>query len=183
MIANYPEHVIRATADLQRAGRLIDERKTRPPEPAESSADRRLDTVPKMNLHTTPVRIVRPAAPPVPPVAPAAPVAREDLEQVWKNNGLTRRHLDISTGANTDPTARCFWEWGLGKISTSGITFMMTCLLRWTGHQTRFRRGHIWNVQKRLYAWSSRTWTTARVPCNSPTTPGRILPLTNSTTA
>lgn len=109
MIADYPEHVIRATdaaqlADLQRAGRLIDERKTRPPEPAGSSADRALDTVPKMNLHTAPVRVARPAAPPVPPVAPAAPVARERLEQVWESNGLTRRHLNIPTGANTNPT-------------------------------------------------------------------------------
>lgn len=109
IIADYPEHVIRAVdaaqlADLQRAGRLIDERKTRPPEPAGSSADRALDTVPKMNLHTTPVHVARPVAPPVPPVAPAAPVARERLEQVWESNGLTRRHLNIPTGANTNPT-------------------------------------------------------------------------------
>jgi len=109
MIADYPEHVIRAVdadqlADLQRAGRLIDERKARPPEPAGSSADRALDTVPKMNLHTAPLRVARPAAPPVPPVALAAPVARERLEQVWESNGLTRRHLNIPTGANTNPT-------------------------------------------------------------------------------
>ena len=109
MITNYPEHVIRAVdaaqlADLQRAGRLIDERKTRPPEPAGSSADRALDTVPKMNLHTTPVHVARPIAPPVPPVAPNAPVARERLEQVWESNGLTRRHLNIPTGTNTNPT-------------------------------------------------------------------------------
>lgn len=109
MIADYPEHVILATdaaqlADLQRAGRLIDERKRRPPEPAGSSADRTLDTVPKMPLHTNPVNVARPAPPPVPPVAPAAPVARERLEQVWESNGLTRRHLNIPTGANTNPT-------------------------------------------------------------------------------
>lgn len=109
IIADYPEHVIRAVdaaqlADLQRAGRLIDERKARPPEPAGSSANRALDTVPKMNLHTTPVHVARPVAPPVPPVAPAAPVARERLEQVWESNGLTRRHLNIPTGANTNPT-------------------------------------------------------------------------------
>ncbi|KPQ06226.1 MAG: hypothetical protein HLUCCA12_10980 [Rhodobacteraceae bacterium HLUCCA12] len=109
MIADYPQHVIRATdaaqlADLQRAGRLIDERKSRPPEPAGSSADRELDTVPKMNLRTTPIHVARPAAPPVQPVAPAAPVARERLEQVWESNGLTRRHLNIPTGANTNAT-------------------------------------------------------------------------------
>ncbi|WJY21173.1 phospholipase D family protein [Fontisubflavum oceani] len=109
MIADYPDHVIRAVddaqlADLQRAGRLRDERKAHPPEPAGSSADRALDSVPKMALRTSPVRVARPAAPPVPPVAPAAPVARERLEQVWESNGLTRRHLNIPTGANTNPT-------------------------------------------------------------------------------
>lgn len=109
MIADYPEHVIRADsaaqlADLQRAGRLIDERKARPPEPAGSSADRALDTVPKMALRTTPLHVPRAAPPPVPPVAPAAPVARERLEQVWESNGLTRRHLNIPTGQNTNPT-------------------------------------------------------------------------------
>ncbi|MBO9464138.1 phospholipase D family protein [Tropicibacter sp. R15_0] len=109
MIADYPDHVIRAVdaaqlADLQRAGRLLDERKTRPPEPAGSSADRDLDAVPKMALRTSPVRVAAPVAPPVPPVAPAAPVARERLEQVWESNGLTRRHLNIPTGANTNPT-------------------------------------------------------------------------------
>lgn len=109
MIADYPEHVIRAVdaaqlADFQRAGRLLDERKTRPPEPAGSSADRDLDAVPKMALRTSPVRVAAPVAPPVPPVAPAAPVARERLEQVWESNGLTRRHLNIPTGANTNPT-------------------------------------------------------------------------------
>lgn len=109
MIADYPEHVIRAVdtaqlADLQRAGRLLDERKARPPEPAGSSADRALDTVPRMALRTAPVRVPAPAAPPVPPVAPAAPVARERLVQVWESNGLTRRHLNIPTGENTNPT-------------------------------------------------------------------------------
>lgn len=109
MIADYPEHVIRAVdavqlADLQRAGRLLDERKARPPEPAGSSVDRSLDPVPKMVLRTAPVRVPRPADPPVPPVAPAAPVARERLEQVWESNGLTRRHLNIPTGVNTNPT-------------------------------------------------------------------------------
>lgn len=109
MIADYPEHVIRAVdaaqlANLQRAGRLLDERKARPTEPAGSSADRTLDTITKMDLHTAPVRVVRSAARPVPPVAPAASVARERLEQVWESNGLTRRHLNIPTGANTNPT-------------------------------------------------------------------------------
>lgn len=109
MIADYPQHVIRATdtvqlADLQRAGRLVDERKRRPPEPAGSSKDRALDTVPKMNLRNSPLSVPRPTQSPVPPVAPAAPTARERLEQVWESNGLTRRHLNIPTGANTNRT-------------------------------------------------------------------------------
>jgi hypothetical protein len=109
MIADYPEHVIRAVdaaqlAGLLRSGRLLDERKARPPEPAGSSVDRALDTIPRMNLHTTPLHVARPAAPPVPPMAPAAPAPRDWLEQVWKSNGLTRRHLNIPTGANTNPT-------------------------------------------------------------------------------
>lgn len=109
LTADFPDHVIRAIdeaqlADLQRAGRLIDEQRARPPEPSGSSADRALDSIPKMPLRTNPIRVARPVAPPVPPVAPAAPVARERLEQVWESNGLTRRHLNIPTGANTNPT-------------------------------------------------------------------------------
>lgn len=109
LTADFPDHVIRAVdeaqlAGLQRAGRLIDEQRARPPEPAGSSADRALDSIPKMPLRTNPIRVARPVAPPVPPVAPAAPVARERLEQVWESNGLTRRHLNIPTGANTNPT-------------------------------------------------------------------------------
>lgn len=122
MIADYPDHVIRAVdaeqlAYLQRAGRLLDERKARAPEPAGSSVDRSLDTVPKMALRTTPIRVGRPIAPPVPPVAPAAPVARARLEQVWESKGLTRRHLNIPTGANTNPTGSML----LGVGSWDGI--------------------------------------------------------------
>ena len=109
LISDYPDHVIRAVdatqlADLQRAGRLIDERKRRPPEPAGSPTDRSLDPVPRMPLHTNPVSAARPAPPPVPPVPPTAPVARERLELVWESKGLTRRHLNIPSGTNTNPT-------------------------------------------------------------------------------
>lgn len=69
MIVDYPHNVIRAVdaaqlADMLRSGRLLDERKARPPEPAGSSADRALDTVPKMNLHTTPLYAARPPCAP-----------------------------------------------------------------------------------------------------------------------
>ncbi len=112
MIVDYPEHVIRALdADqlisLQMSGRLLDERKARPPEAAGASVDRSLDTVPRMALKTSPISVAKPTAPPAPPVAPAAPaamVARERLEQVWESNGLTRRHLNIPDGENTNPT-------------------------------------------------------------------------------
>ena len=112
MIVDYPQHVIRAVdaaqlVNLQRSGRLLDERKARPPEAAGASADRSLDTVPIMALKTAPIRLPRPTPPPAPPVAPAAPaamVARERLEQVWESNGLTRRHLNIPDGENTNPT-------------------------------------------------------------------------------
>ena len=109
MITDYPDHVIRAVdpaqlADLQRAGRLLDERAARPPEPAGRSSDRGLDAVPNMALRTAPVRRARSAAPPAPCVAAAAPMARERLEQVWESKGLTRRHLNIPTGVNTNPT-------------------------------------------------------------------------------
>ncbi|MGJ8529400.1 hypothetical protein [Maritalea sp.] len=106
MIVDYPENVIRALdaaqlADLQRAGRLIDEQKKRLPEFVGSSSDRALDNVPTMDLHTAPVRVSRPAAP---PVIQTVEVIRERAEQVWESNGLTRRHLNIPTGANTNPT-------------------------------------------------------------------------------
>lgn len=109
MIAEYPEHVIRAMderqlAALQRSGRLLDERKARPPEPAGSSTDRALDMVRKMNLRTGPIGGARPAPSPLQGMALAGPVARERLEQVWESNGLTRRHLNIPIGANTNPT-------------------------------------------------------------------------------
>lgn len=123
MIVDYPLNVIRAVdaaqlADMLRSGRLLDERKARPPEPAGSSADRALDTVPKMNLHTTPLYAARPPAPPAPVAAAAgvavAPVAPARLEQVWESNGLTERHLNIPTGANTSATGSMLF--GLGAL-------------------------------------------------------------------
>ena len=122
MIVDFPEHVIRAVdnaqlAALQASGRLVDERKTRPPEPAGSSANRDLDTIPKMALKTNPIAVPKPAAPPPAPAPPAPaaaapaaapaplPVPVEDRwEQVWESNGLTRRHLNIPDGDNTNPT-------------------------------------------------------------------------------
>lgn len=123
MIVDYPQNVIRAVdaakwADMLRSGRLLDERKARPPEPAGSSADRALDTVPRMNLHTSPLYVARPPAPPAIAAAAAgaaaAPVAHARLEQVWESNGLIERHLNIPTGAKTSATGSMLF--GLGAL-------------------------------------------------------------------
>lgn len=112
MVTDYPEHVIRAVdeaqlADLLRSGRLRDEQKAQPPVPAGSSADRALDSVPKMKLHTLPVPSGRPAAPPLPPVPSVPPgvnAAMSGMEQVWESKGLRRRHLNIPNSEGTNPT-------------------------------------------------------------------------------
>ncbi len=119
MIADYPDHVIRAVdtrqlADLQRAGRLLDERKARPPETAGSSGDRALDTVPRMELRTAPIRVPAPAAPPViaAPLVPVAPqvgapllpaFARDELELMWTSKPLKRAHINLPNRAGTNP--------------------------------------------------------------------------------
>lgn len=80
MIVDFPEHVIRAVdnpqlAALQASGRLVDERKTRPPEPAGSSENRDLDVLPKMALKTKPIAVPKPAAPPAAPTPPVPAAA------------------------------------------------------------------------------------------------------------
>jgi HKD family nuclease len=122
MIVDYPRNVIRAVdaaqlADMLRSGRLLDERKARPPEPAGSSANRALDNVPRMNLHTAPPYAARPPAVPASAAAAGAavvPVAPGRMEQVWESNRLTERHLNIPTGANTNPTGSMLF--GLGAL-------------------------------------------------------------------
>lgn len=123
MIADYPDHVIRAVDDaqlveLQHAGRLLDERKTRPSEPAGRSVARDLDTLPNMALHTTPIRSRRAATPPVPPVAPAArPIAaaREELELIWTSKPLKRAHINLPNRAGTNPKGALSLTAGLGE--------------------------------------------------------------------
>jgi len=96
---------------------LITERKTRQPVPAGSSANRDLDTIPKMTVKTNPIAVPKPAAPPAAFAAPAPVVAapaaapaplplpvEERWAQVWESKGLTRRHLNIPDGDNTNPT-------------------------------------------------------------------------------
>jgi len=117
MIAGYPDNVIRAVdaaqlANLQRAGRLIDERRSRPPEPSGSSADRALDNVPRMPLRTSPIKVAKAVEPP-PQAAPAvAPVVKERMEQVWESKGLAERDLMIPSGANTNPAGSMLFKLG-----------------------------------------------------------------------
>lgn len=126
MIADYPEHVIRAVdaaqlGNLMQSGRLLDERKTRPPEPAGSSANRSLDTLPRMELRTTPISVPKAAPPPVqapapaavqapaPIVPPAAPVpamvAQQPTEEavlLWTSKPLKRAHINLPNNAGTN---------------------------------------------------------------------------------
>ena len=121
MIADYPAHVIRAInaaqlADLMLAGRLVDERKARPTEPVGSSTNPLLDTLPPMQLRTTPIAVALavPVAPPVPPVAPlpipvapaapmAAPLECEDAALLWTSKPLKRAHINLPNKAGTNP--------------------------------------------------------------------------------
>jgi hypothetical protein len=126
MIADYPEHVIRAVdaaqlADLMRSGRLLDERKARPTEPAGSSANRALDTLSRMNFRTTPIGVPRAAPPPMqapapaavpaaqPIAAPAAPVPAmaeqlptEEAVLLWTSKPLKRAHINLPNNAGTN---------------------------------------------------------------------------------
>ncbi len=158
MITDFPEHVIRATdhdqlAVLLRSGRLLDERKVRAPEPAGSSADRDLDTVPRMKLLTAPISVPRAALPPVPTAAPTAPVALARQELVWESDGLTERHLNIPTGSNTNATGSMLF--GLGAWSGIDHQFYFRDevfkALNWT-NDTALEKSHL-----------ERAWATFRL--------------------
>jgi hypothetical protein len=126
MIADYPEHVFRAVdadqlAGLMQSGRLLDERKARPTEPAGSSANRALDTLSRMALRTAPIAVPKAAPPPMPvpppaavpapgPIAgPAAPVpamaAQQPTEEavlLWTSKPLKRAHINLPNNAGTN---------------------------------------------------------------------------------
>ncbi|AUC55510.1 hypothetical protein CDO87_21130 [Sagittula sp. P11] len=118
MIADYPEHVIQAVgidqlADLQRSGRLLDERKVRQPKAVGKSGNPELDAVPKMLLRTTPIASQAPQAPPIEIQQPqpeqaengAVPpdVADGDLVLVWVSKPLKRAHISLPNKLGTNP--------------------------------------------------------------------------------
>ena len=119
MIAGYPSHVFQVIDDamverLLDSGRVIDESERPAPATSGSSRRRDLDTVPRMNLNTTPIvrrrpapfpRVLEDATTPEPPVpAGASAPVRERLTLVWQSNPLSRRHLTIPRGATTNQT-------------------------------------------------------------------------------
>lgn len=118
MIADYPEHVIQAVgidqlADLQRSGRLLDERKVRQPKAVGKSGNPELDAVPKMLLRTTPIASQTPQAPPIEIQQPqpeqaedgavAPDVADGDLVLVWVSKPLKRAHISLPNKPGTNP--------------------------------------------------------------------------------
>lgn len=135
LISDHPQHVIPITSesiieDLSNSGRLIDENIPAPPQPASSSRNRDLDTVPRMRLLTGSMRPPRaggrstrgsrPAASPsqrarsaaqAPSSAPAAPLA-ERLTLVWESKPLTERYLTIPSGSTTHATGSMLFTKG-----------------------------------------------------------------------
>lgn len=138
MVGEYPQHVLEITTHaeidaLLDAGRVVDERKATPPTPVAASTDRDLDSVPTMPLKTPPppkppaeAAVPTAAAPapvagpaPAPTAVPAAPApaapvapAGSHLTLVWESNPLTRRPLNIPTGANTNQTGSMLFTKG-----------------------------------------------------------------------
>ena len=116
MIAEYPEHIFQVIDDtmvesLLDSGRVVDESVRQAPTTSGSSRSRDLDTIPRMKLKTRP--IARHRSEPLsgekttrnPPTSDSvATPAHERLTLMWQSNSLTRRALQIPTGATTNPT-------------------------------------------------------------------------------
>lgn len=132
MIAEYPEHVFQVvdTAmidNLLDSGRLVDESIRQAPTTAGSSSRRDLDTIPRMKLKTRsiarhrvkpfPRKVRDEATPQSPAIAGVATPVHERLTLAWRSKPLSRRHLTIPTGANTNPTgSMLFGKGGLDNI-------------------------------------------------------------------
>lgn len=115
---DYPNNVIRAVdveqlAELQKAGRLLDEKKVRKPNALGKSADPTLDSVPKMELLTkpiatgalveTPVELLKPKPAKADPVAVGAATVEDDLRLVWVSKPLKRAHISLPNKPGTNP--------------------------------------------------------------------------------
>lgn len=139
LVKQHPEHVISIDStniidNLSNSGRLIDESIPAPPQPASSSRNRDLDTVPRMRLLTGSIRPPRTGdlntrgvqrgsrqspsasqrtrdAARTLSSAPAAPLA-ERLILVWESDPLTERYLTIPSGSNTHATGSMLFTKG-----------------------------------------------------------------------
>ena len=115
MLDEYTQHMTRIQnqsmlTDLLESGRVADERQRFAPVSSGISDSRDLDTVPRINLQTGPLSRPRISqdlrlteSTPVYPPDPVRP-SPERMTLAWQSNALTRRHLTIPTGANTNPT-------------------------------------------------------------------------------
>ena len=115
MVERYPIHIYAVTNDkqietLMHSGRVVDEESGPSPTSVSKSANDASGLVPRMPLKTTVLRSLHPKKPAVSSHngpsegAQAPPVLQPDLEQVWITGPLTRRDLNIPTGAKTNPT-------------------------------------------------------------------------------
>lgn len=124
MLSEYKAHIFKVdkakVEKLFDAGRIVDEVVVRAPRPTGSSNNRDFDTVPRMKLQT--ILVARPkvtplvkktSAPPISPVSPVTLSAALKLELVWQSSPLTRRYLNIPTGAKTNPTGSMLFTKGL----------------------------------------------------------------------
>ena len=129
MISDYPEHVLEVESiadvrNLLNSGRVIDEKRRRPPSPSGSSQERGLDAVPKIELEGPELEFG-----PVAEVSGQQPAG--ELERalpgqqqihgaphlsafhlVWVSKPLSRRALNIPTGQNTSATGSMLFSKG-----------------------------------------------------------------------
>ena len=109
----YPENVFRVSLDnlrrIEEDGLLVDETSVHWKASAKARGGERTDTRPMMRLRTRkipkPERAVRIAG-------EAAPAAVQNQNLLWKSGGLTRRDLNIPTGAGTNPTGSMLFKKG-----------------------------------------------------------------------
>jgi HKD family nuclease len=125
MLSEYDEHIFEVNKDkveeLFATGRIVDEVIVRAPKPTGSSKNRDFDTVPRMKLRTTPVArpkvaalaITSSNAPASPPVSPTPISVGLKPKLVWQSSPLTRRYLNIPTGAKTNPTGSMLFTKGM----------------------------------------------------------------------
>ena len=119
----YPSNVVRVhtvseLAEMEKAGRLLDESLVVAPQPAGAASKPADDNVPKIKLVVEPVYPVAkkpkdiPAFPPALPPEVNQPI-RPAWQQVWISKPLAERDLSIPKGENTHPTGSINLDKGL----------------------------------------------------------------------